>query len=303
MARYTESHRIRCGDFNSRTGRAPDYDNNMNERFNEDGVINKYGRSLLNLCINTELKIANGRIFDDKGIGRYTYYSPMGASTIAYELLREDNMISKFKVLPKLVESDHCPIKFHILNSKIKELSSAEMNIHVNDSSPCSNVYDEKISNTKHLYEMSGHVLRLTKMLCAVAEGCNSDNLCDIFIGLLENAISPLFPKKQHISNSENNIKNNFPSNPWYDKECKSLKHVLNTVAKHKKFNTRLGEYNILLGQYKQLIQKKKIHYQQVKLSQLENMRTEDPNAYWKFWKSLKPRNATKGPTMSQFVK
>ena len=32
-------------------------------------------------------------------------------------------------------------------------------------------------------------------------------------------------------------------------------------------------------------------------------MRTEDQNAYWKFWKSLKPRNSTKGPTLSQFVK
>ena len=67
----------------------------------------------------------------------------------------------------------------------------------------------------------------------------------------------------------------------WYDKECKSLKHVLNNISKHKKFNTRQIEYNILLRQYKQLIQKKKRHYQQVKLSQLENMRTEDPNAFF----------------------
>ena len=58
-----------------------------------------------------------------------------------------------------------------------------------------------------------------------------------------------------------------------------------------------------MLRQYKQLIQKKKRHYQQVKLSQLENMRTENPNAYWKFWKSLKPRNSTKGPTLPQFLK
>ena len=78
-------------------------------------------------------------------------------------------------------------------------------------------------------------------MLCAVAEGCNSDNLCDTFNGLLEDAISPLY-----ISNSKKNIKNNFPSNPWYDKECKSLKQVLNNIAKHKKFSTRQGEYNIL---------------------------------------------------------
>ena len=71
----------------------------------------------------------------------------MGASTIDYVILRDDYMISKFKVLPKLVESDHCPIKFHILNSKLKKFSSIEMNIHVKDSSPCPKVYiwqDEK---------------------------------------------------------------------------------------------------------------------------------------------------------------
>ena len=74
--RYTENHHIiKCGDLNSRTGCSHDYEINisvLNERSNEDGVINKYRRYLLNLCIKTELKIANGRMFIDKGIGRYT---------------------------------------------------------------------------------------------------------------------------------------------------------------------------------------------------------------------------------------
>ena len=87
-------------------------------------------------------------MFDDKGIGCYTYYSPMGASTINYVILKEDYMISKFKVLAKLVESDHCPIQFYILNSKLKELSSADINIHVNDSPPCSNVYGKMKKRT-----------------------------------------------------------------------------------------------------------------------------------------------------------
>ena len=188
MAKYTESHHIiLCDDFNSRTGRAPVYDNNSNvpnERCNEDGVINKYGRSLLNCCINTELKIANGRMFDDKGIGRYTYYSPMGTSTIDYVILREDYMISKFKVIPKLVESDHCPIKFHIPNSKLKELSSAEINIHGNDFSPGYNVYiwqDEKKIEYQASLRNEQTCIAFEKMVCAVAEGCNNDNLCDIF--------------------------------------------------------------------------------------------------------------------------
>ena len=176
-------------------------------------------------------------MFDDKGIGRYTYCSPMGASTIDYVILRDDYMISTFKALPNLVESDHCPIKFHILNSKLKELRSTEMNIHVNDSSPCPKVYiwqDEKKIEYQASLRNEQTCIAFEKMLCAAAEGCDSDNLCDIFNGMLENAKSPLFPRKQHKSNSKKNIKNNFPSNPWYDEECKSLKHVLNNIAKHK---------------------------------------------------------------------
>ena len=154
-------------------------------------------------------------MFDDKGIGRYTYYSPMRASTIDYMILREDYMISKFKVLPKLVESNHCPIKFHILNSKLKELSSAEMNIHVhvNDSSPCTDVYiwqDEKKIEYQASLPNEQTCIAFEEMLCAAAEGCSSDNLCDIFNGMLGNAISPLFLRKQNKSNCKKNIKITF---------------------------------------------------------------------------------------------
>ena len=65
-----------------------------------------------------------------------------------------------------------------------------------------------------------------------------------------------------------------------YDKECESLKYVGNNIGKHRDFNARHGEYNIMLRQYKQLIQRKKRPYQQAKLSELKNMRTEDSNSY-----------------------
>ena len=122
VAMYIETHHILlCGDFNSRTGQAPDYEagvihTNGNQRSNEDKVINKYGQLLLKFCINTGLKLANGRMYNDNGIGRFTYYSPNGSSAIDHLILNEDNIISKFEVLPKLVESDHCPIQFNISN-------------------------------------------------------------------------------------------------------------------------------------------------------------------------------------------
>ena len=112
-------------------------------------------------------------MFDVKGIGRYTYYSLMGASTIDYMILSGDYMISKFKILPKLVESDHCPMKFHILRSKLKEFSSAEINIHVNDSSPCSDVYiwqDERNIEYQASLRNEQTCIAFEEMLCAAAK-------------------------------------------------------------------------------------------------------------------------------------
>ena len=159
VARYIEMHHILlCGDFNSRTGQAPDYEaevidtnvNVPNQRSIEDKVINKYFQLLLTSCINTGFQIANGRMFNDNGIGRFTYYSANGSSTIDYLILNEDNIISKFEVLPKLVESDHCPIQFNISNTKLDDhddYNPFKIDTCVSDKASCSNVFiwqDEK---------------------------------------------------------------------------------------------------------------------------------------------------------------
>ena len=69
-------------------------------------------------------------MFNDNGIGRFTYYSPNGSSTIDYLILNEDNIISKFEVLPKLVQSDHCPIQFNISNTKLDDHDDYNHNNH-----------------------------------------------------------------------------------------------------------------------------------------------------------------------------
>ena len=318
VARYIETHHILlCGDFNSRTGQALDYEagvidtnvNVPNQRSNEDKVINKYGQLLLKFCINTGFKIANGRMYNENGIGRFTYYSPNGSSTIDYLISNEDNIISKFEVFPKLVESDHCPIQLNISNTKLDDhddYNPLKIDTCVNDKASCSNVFiwqDEKKQEYQLALRNEQTCHAFEEMLCAVIDGCNTDTLCDMFNGMIENVISPLFPARKHFSKQRKNTQNNFPSNPWYDKECKSLKYVVNNIAKQRNFNARHGEYNIMLRQYKQLIQRKKRQYQQAKLSEPENMRTEDPKSYWKFWKSLNPRNVTTGPTLADFVK
>ena len=191
VARYIEMHHILlCGDFNSRTGQAPDYESGVtdinanvpSERSNDDIVINKYGQLLLNFCINTGFKIANGRMFNDDGKGRYTYYSPNGSSTIYYLIFNENNIISKFDVLTKLVESDHCPIQFNISNTKL-DCNPLKIDTCVNDTSSRSKVFiwqDEKKEEYQIALRNEQACHAFEEMLCAATEGCNTDTLCSM---------------------------------------------------------------------------------------------------------------------------
>ena len=212
VARYIDMHHILlCGDFDSRIGQAPDYESEVtdinanvpSERSNEDNIVsNKYGQLLLNFCIYTGFKIVNGRMFNDNGICRYTYYSPNGSSAIDYLIFIENNIISKFEVLPKLVESDHCPIKFNISNTKL-DCNPLNIDTCVNGTSSLSNIFewqDEEREEYQIALQNEQTFHAFEEMLCATTEGCNTDTLCDMFNGLLENVISPLFPARKHIS-------------------------------------------------------------------------------------------------------
>ena len=81
-----------------------------------DTKANTYGKLLLEFCKNTGLIIANGRIYQDKHRGYFTYYNRNGKSVIDYMLFDPNcyTMITDFAVAPKLVEFDHCPIEFSL---------------------------------------------------------------------------------------------------------------------------------------------------------------------------------------------
>lgn len=97
-----------AGDFNAYMGQEPDFiqfdepfdlldnlgyieDVQPRLRNNQDGhETNAYGRNLLNLCVNTGLRIVNGRYGSDAEVGNYTCISERSASTIDY-IIVDDN--------------------------------------------------------------------------------------------------------------------------------------------------------------------------------------------------------------------
>ena len=115
-----------CGDFNSRTAETRDInlDTNFPEhvqfsettltRLNVDKITNTYGRKLIDLCRNHDMVILNGRA-RCKGANKNSPYTGIrhnGSSVVDYVITQLESLktVRYFKVLEKLVESDHTPL-------------------------------------------------------------------------------------------------------------------------------------------------------------------------------------------------
>ena len=125
----TQGKVILMGDFNARTGIPNDYveldnigrpvngllpqsyseDKVLPKRYNIDRNTNVQGQTLLDLCIESKLRMLNGRIMGDS-LGYNTYYGPRGSSCIDYIIAAEElfNYFMFINVMPSTELSDHC---------------------------------------------------------------------------------------------------------------------------------------------------------------------------------------------------
>ena len=96
----------------------------------------------------------------------------------------------------KLDDHDHC--------------SPIIINTCVNDKSSGSNVFiwqGEKREEYQLALQNEQTCHAFSEMLCAVTDRCNIDTLCDMFNGMLENIICPLFTARKHAYKQKNYIK------------------------------------------------------------------------------------------------
>ena len=123
---------ILCGDFNARTGSLTDYitmdsNNNcytlpesyqfdyINDRMSMDTLIQKNGRRCVNICIENNLCILNGRTLGDL-MGKYTCFPNKGCSVVDYYVCSHElkKNVTQMQVQDLTIYSDHCPIKLSI---------------------------------------------------------------------------------------------------------------------------------------------------------------------------------------------
>ena len=316
-----------CGDLNGRTGilsdipsssdfdAGPDFGSDsplwkidIPQRTSMDKIDNPRGHEIIHLCQSTGLRILNGRCFDDKGIGKFTFFRGKGKSVNDYVLSDEVmyTYLTKFSVGSKWPETDHCPLYFSFSISHFDEGTSS-----------CSPV--EGLENYEKFLWNDSDKESLISCLC--------DNLSEPYLNSFYDCIFSLHSSEvtasvfsEYISqacerslksskNSPAPKKSMFPNNPWYDNECKVLKSKYHTARKSamskiygkgsklsykriKQCKLSYEEVSILEGQYRRLIQKKKRLHYRGNLLEIQNCTNQKD-----LWKALNKLKGQDPPT------
>jgi len=232
----------------------------------------------------------NGRLGNVSNTQEFTCYKNNGASIVDYLICKPASVhyVTDLEIYPKRVESDHSPIKF-----SLKVIKATQMhNTGVSDldyKTPTAYKWDHsKIKEYKDNFKNKNCQATLDQLLVnTVDQSFSSDKLCKIYYEYLNYAIGNTFKIKMSKRVS------NFPTNKWFNGECKNMKKTVNEYAKNHDITLApfCGNYWALEAEYNRLKQFHKRKYQQDTRQELENLHSTQPVAYWKFWKSLDRKN------------
>ena len=309
-----------CGDFNARSSIKPDfvvddddvihmphlpndYSPDMYlQRFSEDqGHTNNNGNLLLDFCKQTGLRIMNGRVGNDYGIGKYTFVGHRGRSVDDYVLAKPDffNFINSFDIHEPNILSDHCLIKF------VFEFGTEEsQNIQFENSEMVQGKYKwnsdlkaefiERLEHDTTTHKLSSLNEKITQCTSPVEiDACLTD-----FVEIIDFTAKPFF--KKFRNNDQNSMIQDIPvekEQPWYNNECKEKKFTfLYMLDKFRDNKTDENRKNMVKArsEYKKLILKCRYNYDKGQTNKFLSAKYTNAKLYWNMLKELsnvKPAN------------
>ena len=290
--RMVKGQVIIAGDLNSRSSNLLDYVSSDGDgidfpcltcpRDNVDTTVNTYGRKLIELCINSGLQILNGRNLFSTNTNQYTCFRHNGNSVVDVLMTSADfvSRLTKFEILPRNVNSDHRPLSFDLvvkrktnsINSPTRDTLSEQFK-YMWDSSKI----PEYLSSLKN----PSNITFYEDFLCNISNASMHPNeVTESFYIYLNNAIANVFKTYKPKS-----INNKFPSNKWFDSDCKTLKTKVNESYQG---NASIEVQNYLRKEYKRVIQLKKREFHIKESKHLSHLCTYKQQDFWRRWKKLK---------------
>ncbi|WP_419607807.1 hypothetical protein, partial [Thiolapillus sp.] len=233
------------------------------DRCSEDGVLNNYGKSLLDLCTALNLCILNGMCPGDYS-GRYTYISDTGSSVNDYFLLSNDLFVAVYDscklVISERIESDHMPVELYFRLLKEKDLNADEGDEKAfidkfvwnpSNAQAFKDSFDSDEARTKLEYAINMINVDINKAL----------RVFDEFIKEMAKCM-----KKRVFSNKHRK------SREWFDFECNVNRRNVRKQLRKYRHTLKADDRNafcIARREYKNLLKRKKKQYNDSLLNML----------------------------------
>ena len=252
-------------------------------RSNKDTILNDQGKELLDLCIESSMRILNGRKLGDLN-GNYTCFKYNGKSSIDYALVQEDifNEVIYFKVHDFLGDlSDHCQISLGIKSQfKTSDLSCSKNK----EPSKLPDKYKwNPESATAFKLALSAPQIQSLINKYINTTFINSENAVESFNNIIEKTCK-LAEIKKHKSKFSN--PKNIKSAVWFNQNCIKLKQSVRQLGKklcHDPKNSYLQTaFHAERKKYKKYTKYCKHSFKQEICDKLNSMEENDPKAYWK---------------------
>ena len=259
---------------------------------NKDIVVNGNGEALIDLCLVTNMRIVNGRLGSDKGIGELTYRHTTGNSTIDYCVVTPNLIphIHNFEVdvLDRSLSDCHSPIILTLkTNHRIINEIETETPVSDIDYDPVSTKWcDEKKLDFQAKFDPN-KIVEATLLLDTLeANSPNQANIDDI-VKLVSNisikaGLDTGISKQIKINNKAPRPKKQ--NKPWFDHDChlkrKQYIRFKNRLRKSKSLQDEATFKNETKSYKKYL--SKKIHMFNKNLhTKLRNLKSSKPKEYW----------------------
>ena len=123
MEHFSSMNTLIVGDLNSRVGCVEGIYTNVVHKDNPDGIINRNGKILREICqANSNYILLNGYSNVNKNFdSKYTFYRGALRSQVDTAISNNVQMVESFSIMEKCIYSDHCPV---VLSCSVPSLPS-----------------------------------------------------------------------------------------------------------------------------------------------------------------------------------
>ena len=279
------------------------------KRKSQDKCSNNLGYKLLKFCKSSGLCIANGRLGDDRYIGKTTCKN---VSVVDYVIASPKILtyLTKFSIADfnTIFSYVHCAIEFNLKSNPPNVIpGNTDTSTGENYPDACQNIKYTKQWNESIEKDYLSHLLNSSNTIQALNTDMENllenlplnqnqiDNFAERFSKIILSDTSLLYKKKFIKHSKPSSIVK--PQNPWYNNVCHEAKkknYKARTKYHNFKCEANLADLKLKSKDYKKTVKNQFNAYNKGIARKLRNLRSNNCKEYWRVINNIEGNKNTK---------